>query len=192
MDRRRMLNAFKAGAELGPFDEFPVLTAGINPQVHLSRNDRPQPFFLICERDCVLAQQSGTARVYFKHSSVLWHDVAPGDMVYVPAGTPHRFVPITESLVARYKAEPAGLEGVAWYCDGCGEELERVEWDTSQELPQAAYARATRSFNAEVGRRTCGTCARVHPPVEVDGLRWEAIAAELQGQTGANAKTHAG
>src|SRR5918911_829089 len=180
MDRRRMLNAFKAAAELGSYDEFPVLVVGINPQVYLSRNTCPQPFYLICERDTLLVQQAGTARVYFKHSSVLWHDLGPGDLAYVPAGTPHRFVPTTDSLVARYKAEPAGLEGVAWYCERCGHELERVEWDTAEELPQEGYLRACEAFDADAQRRTCQACGAVHPGIELDGFRWQAIAAELR------------
>jgi hypothetical protein len=180
MDRRRLLNALKAAAELGSYDEFPVLVAGINPQVYLSRNTCPQPFFLICERDSLLVQQAGTARVYFKNASVLWHDLGPGDVVYVPAGTPQRFVPSTESLVARYKADPAGLEAVAWYCETCGDELERVEWDTSEELPQEGFARASAAFNADEGRRTCARCGSVHPTIDLDAFRWQAIAAELR------------
>jgi len=177
-----MLNTFKAAAELGAYDEFPVLAPGINPQVYLSRNDRPQPFYLICERDTLLVQQYGAARVHFRDSSVLWYDLRPGDVAYVPAGTPHRFVPVTESLVARYKADPSGLEGVAWYCEGCSRELERVEWDTAQELPQEGYLRACQAFNADERRRTCSACAQVHPSVDVTHQRWEEIAAELRAQ----------
>jgi hypothetical protein len=180
MDRRRMLNAFKTAPDLGAYDEFPVLVRGINPQVYLSRNDRPQPFYLICERDSVIVMQSGMARVHYKDSSVLWHDLGPGDLAYVPAGTPHRFIPKTESLVARYKADPAGLEGVAWYCDACGRELNRVEWDTSEELCQAAYARTCASFNEDDHRRTCHACGAIHPRLDLEGLRWQAIAAELR------------
>jgi hypothetical protein len=182
MDRRRMLNAFKAATELGPYDEFPVLVPGINPQVYLSRNTIPQPFFLVCERDSVLVQQAGAARVFFRHSSVLWHDLGPGDVVYIPAGTPHRFVPRTESLVARYKAEPAGLEGVAWYCERCGHELERVEWDTAEELPQHGFLRACNAFNDDERRRTCSACGAVYPVIDLTAFRWSAIAAELRAQ----------
>jgi 3-hydroxyanthranilate 3,4-dioxygenase len=175
-----MLNAFKAAADLGSYDEFPVLVDGINPQVYLSRNTCPQPFFLVCERDSMLVQQAGTGRVYFKECSVLWHDLGPGDVAYVPAGTPHRFVPTTESVVARYKAEPAGLEGVAWYCEACGCELDRVEWDTAEELPQEAYVRACAAFNAEEGRRTCRACGALQPAIDLSGFRWLEIAAELR------------
>jgi hypothetical protein len=38
-------------------------------------------------------QQYGTARVYFKDSSVLWYDLRNGDVAYVPAGTPTALCP---------------------------------------------------------------------------------------------------
>jgi ribosomal protein L16 Arg81 hydroxylase len=72
-------------------------------------------FYLICEKDSLLTQMAGTGRLLMKYSSVLWESMQPGDFVYIPAGTPHRYVPTTESLQTRYKAEPAGLEGVAWF-----------------------------------------------------------------------------
>jgi hypothetical protein len=184
MDRKRMLNGFKAAAEVGPYDEFPVLVPGIDPQVYLSRNDRPQPFYLICEKDSLLAQMAGTGRLLMKYSSVLWEPMQPGDFVYIPAGTPHRYVPTTESLQTRYKAEPAGLEGVAWFCDACGAELAREEWDTAERFSQDAYWAACQSFNASVDRRTCPGCGAVHPEIDLSGLRWQEIAAQLQTSAG--------
>ena len=180
MDRKRMLNGFKAAAELGPYDEFPVLVPGIDPQVYLSRNDRPQPFYLICEKDSLLAQMAGTGRLQMKYSPVLWEAMQPGDFVYIPAGTPHRYIPTTESLQTRYKPNPAGLEGVAWFCARCGTEITRFEWDTAEQVPQAGYWYACQAFNATVDRRTCPTCGEVHPEVVLSGLRWQEIAAQLR------------
>ena len=180
MDRKRMLNGFKAAAEAGPYDEFPVLVAGIDPQVYLSRNDRPQPFYLICEKDSVLAQMAGTGRLFMKYSPVLWESLQPGDFVYIPAGTPHRYVPTTESLQTRYKVEPAGLEGVAWFCETCGTEVARDEWDTIERLPQEGYWQACQAFNASLDRRTCPGCGQVHAEVDLSGVRWQAVAAELR------------
>jgi len=80
-----MLNGFKAAAEVGPYDEFPVLVAGLDPQVYLSRNDRPQPFYLVCEKDSLLVQMAGTGRLLLKYGPVLWESMRPGDFVYVPA-----------------------------------------------------------------------------------------------------------
>ena len=188
MDRKRMLNGFKAAAEVGPYDEFPVLVAGIDPQVYLSRNDRPQPFYLICEKDSLLAQMAGTGRLLMKYSSVLWEPMQPGDFVYIPAGTPHRYMPTTESLQTRYKAEPAGLEGVAWFCEACGTEIARDEWDTAEQLPQDGYWAACQNFNATLERRTCLSCGQVHPEVDLSGLRWRDIAAQLQTSTSGGSK----
>jgi 3-hydroxyanthranilate 3,4-dioxygenase len=180
MDRKRMLNGFKAAADLGPYDEFPVLVAGIDPQVYMSRNDRPQPFYLICEKDSLLVQMAGTGKLLMKYSSVLWEPMQPGDFVYIPAGTPHRYLPTTESLQTRYKADPAGLEGVAWFCEGCGTEIAREEWDTSETLSHAAYWQACQDFNAEPARRTCPGCGQLHTEVDLSGVRWQEIAAQLQ------------
>jgi len=180
MDRKRMLNGFKAAAEVGPYDEFPVLVPGIDPQVYLSRNDRPQPFYLICENDSLLAQMAGTGRLLMKYSSVLWEPMQPGDFVYIPAGTPHRYLPTTESLQTRYKAEPAGLEGVAWFCEACGSEIARDEWDTAERLPQQGYWDACQSFNSSPEQRTCPKCGQIHPEVDLSGVRWQEITAQLQ------------
>ena len=175
-----MLNGFRAAAEVGPYDEFPVLAPGIDPQVYLSRNDRPQPFYLICEKDSLLVQMAGTGRLLMKYSPVLWEPMQPGDFVYVPAGTPHRYVPTTESLQTRYKADPAGLEGVGWFCEACGTEIAREEWDTAERVSQAAYWQACETFNARPERRTCPNCGEVHPVVDLRGVRWQAIATQLQ------------
>src|SRR6185312_11278829 len=96
---------------------------GIDPQLHLSRNRVKQPFFLICEQDTMLAQMSGEARVEFRAGPVRYFDMTVGDFVYVPAGTPHRIVPKTESVHLRYKAEKPGLEAVAWYSEATGRHL---------------------------------------------------------------------
>jgi hypothetical protein len=181
MDRKRMLNTFKAAAEVGAYDEFPVLVPGVDPQVYLSRNDRPQPFYLICEKDSLLVQITGTGRLYMKYGPVLWEAMQPGDFVYIPAGTPHRYVPLSESVQTRYKVEPAGLEGVAWFCDGCGTEITREEWDTSERLLQHAYLEACRAFNASLQRRTCAKCGQVHPEIDLSGIRWQEIADQLRG-----------
>ena len=98
----------------------------------MSRNSVAQPFHLICGKDTVVVQMSGTADMLLKDSSVNRFHLTVGDHVYVPAGTPHRIVPSEESIQIRYKPRSAGLEGVAWFCPGCDRELHRVEWDTAE------------------------------------------------------------
>jgi len=179
MQRKRQVDVFEAARTAGPYDEVPLLPAEIDPQVYLSRNDRAQPFFLVCEHDSIIAQLAGRAHVEFKDSSVLSFQAGPGDHVYVPAGTPHRVLPETESIQLRYKARDAGWEAVAWYCPACGTEVHYDEWDTASELPQAAYWRACQAFNGDAARRTCPRCQTAHPPVDLDGVRWPSIAAAL-------------
>ena len=179
MTGKRMFVTYKEAKKRGFFDEYPMLPDDVDCQMHLSRNNKPQPFYLICEKDTVLAQMSGEASVEFKESSVLTFKMELGDYIYVPAGTPHRITPVTESIQYRYKAPQAGLEGVSWFCSGCGNEVTRVEWDTKEEISQQQYLDATTQFNQDESMRTCSSCGEVHAPVDIDGNQWTEIAAEL-------------
>lgn len=182
VERDRFAHLLAQGAELGPYDEMPLIPAHIDPQITLSRNDRPQPSHLIFERDSLLATMSGRGHLELRTATVHRLDLLPGDYVYVPARTPHRIVPHEPMIQFRYKAHPPGLEATAWYCDSCGAELWRHEFDAGTEIPQAAWWSALESFNADDARRTCDGCGMVAPLVSTDGLRWsamaEAIAAE--------------
>jgi 3-hydroxyanthranilate 3,4-dioxygenase len=179
-DRKKMVHAFEAARDCGPYDELPVLVADRDPQLHLSRNDRPQPFFLICSSDTLLAQLSGTAILELKYSPVQYHRLEPGDVVYVPAGTPTRIRPEAPSVHLRYKALHAGLEGVAWFCTACGQEVHREEFDTEEELSQDGYWRACTTFNADVELRRCPECGKEHELVDLTGIRWPEVAQAIR------------
>ena len=164
IERKRFLDVFELQGDAGPYDERPIVLAHIDPQLHLSRNDRPQPFFLICAKDTVLVALSGDARVEFTDSSVNWHRLLPGDFVYVPAGTPHRIVPSEPSLHLRYKALRPGREGVAWYCERCGTVRHRIEWDAAT-IPQDGYARSCSWYAEHLEGVACATCGLEAPPL---------------------------
>ncbi len=174
-----MFMTFKEADAAGPYDEYPMLPPHVDPQLHLSRNDRPQPFHLVCEKDCILVQMSGRARVRFAEGAVRYFHAEPGDFVYVPAGMPHRIEPETASVQYRYKASVPGLEAVAWYCEECGCALDRTTFDTAAVVPQQAYADACVAFNADASRRTCRRCGAVHAVVAFPEARWRRIASEL-------------
>jgi len=180
-ERKRLLDIFELQAGAGPYDERPIVLAHIDPQLHLSCNDRPQPFYLICAKDTMLVALGGEARVEFKDSSVHWHRMLPGDFVYVPAGTPHRIVPSEPSLHLRYKALRPGREGVAWYCERCGTLRHRIEWDEST-IPQDGYSRSCRWYAQNLAGQPCPTCALPAPELALDGIRWDAIAAALRNE----------
>ena len=182
MDRKRALNVFAAAREAGSYDERPVLPEKFDLQLHLSKNDRPQPFFLICDHDTLLVQMSGQAVVEFKEAPVSSHTTEPGTFVYVPAGVPHRIVPISQSVQLRYKAQEPSMEGVAWYCAACGAEVWRVEWELADELPQEGYQRACEAFNADMAKRRCQYCNCQHPAVDLSGIRWNEIARDLRAE----------
>lgn len=182
VDRDRFAHLLAQGAELGPYDELPLIPAHIDPQITLSRNDRPQPSYLIFERDSLLGTMTGRGHLELRTATVQRFDLEPGDYVYVPKRTPHRIVPHEPMIQFRCKAQPAGLEAAVWYCDACGAELWRYEFDADVEIPQAAWWSALESFNADEPRRTCAGCGAVAPVVSTDGLRWtemaDAIAAD--------------
>jgi 3-hydroxyanthranilate 3,4-dioxygenase len=178
---KQMFHTFKEAAKAGPYDEYPMLPPGVDPQLHLSRNDRPQPFHLICGKDCVLVQMSGRAKVRFAGGPVRYHTAVPGDFIYVPAGMPHRILPDGEGVQYRYKAAEAGLEGVAWYCRSCGTEVHRQVWDTAQTFAQRGYVEACGAFNGSDHTRRCGGCGAVHDKVDFDTSRWQRIADEFSG-----------
>jgi 3-hydroxyanthranilate 3,4-dioxygenase len=180
---KMMFMTFKEAAGARAYDEYPMLPPHVDPQLHLSRNDRPQPFYLVCEKDSVLVQMSGQGRVRFAEGSVRYFSLQPGDFIYVPAGMPHRLEPETASVYYRYKASRPGLEAVAWYCEACNRPLWRYTFDTATTIPQRAYADACTAFNTDIKRRICGGCGREHVPVDFPEARWREIAAEL----GANA-----
>lgn len=176
--RKKTFGVYREAAKVRAYDERPMLPDGIHLQVFLSRNDHRQPFFLICEKDTLLLVFGGTGRVEFRDTGVLWFPLQPGDHIYIPAGAPTRIDPSPgeELLVLRYKPAEAGLEGVAWYCEGCNAELHRHVFDTATTVPQAGYIEGVEAFNADA--RSC-ECGVEHPSVELDRYRWEQLASEL-------------
>jgi hypothetical protein len=178
MARQLVFFAYDEAKDAGPYDERPMLPSNIDLQVHMSRNDRRQPFFLVCQHDSVLVTMSGTGEVEYKDAPVLRQSYELGDFIYVPAGTPHRIAPGTESIHLRYKLPESDREGVAWFCDGCGRELHRVVWDLREVPAQEGYLHACTAFNADISLRSCKSCGAVHPAIDLEGYRWEAIADE--------------
>jgi 3-hydroxyanthranilate 3,4-dioxygenase len=179
INRKNQFLLFREMENLGAYAEFPLLRPEVDPQLHFSRNDREQPFFLVCEKDCVLAQVTGGATVLFRDASVASFRMDIGDYVYVPAGVAHRIRPECESIHIRYKARDAGREGVLWVCDHCGSQLHHAVWDTAEMLPQVGYARATREINVNEQLRKCGKCGTLHPAVDLAAYRWDDYAAAI-------------
>ena len=178
--RKRMLNTFKEATSLSSYAEMPVLSASVDPQLHLSKNEIRQPFFLICEKDCLLAQLTGRARLELRNSPTSFFDMKMGDHVYIPGGTPHRFVPFESSIVYRYKAAKPGREAISWYCESCGNKLTQFSWDVSAYLPQEGYDYFCRRFNENETLRRCTGCGATHAPIDLSQFHWAEIAAQLR------------
>jgi mannose-6-phosphate isomerase-like protein (cupin superfamily) len=178
MIRRRMLHSLKAGADLRDYEDAAVLPLETDPQIYLSRNSLPQPFHLICEKDTVISQLSGSADVHLRDSSVNRFRMDVGDHVYIPAGTPHQIVPIQPGVTLRYLPLEAGRLGAAWYCSGCAAEVQRYEFEHDNEVPLiSTYAAAASRFSADIQARTCGKCGVVHPEIDLARYGWNAAAA---------------
>ena len=177
--RKNAFNLFREGQKLTSFDEFPMLRPDVDPQLHVSNNKVDQPFYLICEKDTVLAQMTGQARIAFREGSVRYFDLSPGDFVYVPGGTAHRILTLELGLQIRYKAREPGLEAVVWYCEKCGSELDRFVWNVGETSSQAGYHHACLRHNEDVARRRCLICDLELPPVDLGAFRWKAIADSL-------------
>jgi len=180
MPRKKTFQILREGRKVGPYDDAPMLPDDIQVQLHLSRNDVAQPFYLICEKDTLLLMMSGAGAVEFRDAPVGRFALKPGDCVYVPAGTPHRIVPDGESVMLRYKPREPGLEGMAWYCGACAAEICREVWDATTTLSQEQYWALSARFNDDTARRTCGKCGAVHPAVDLARFRWQEMAREIR------------
>lgn len=180
MPQKKAFHVFKEAKRLNSYAEYPIFPSDIDPQTHLSRNDEPQPFHLICDGDVIFTLLSGEGVLEFQSPTVKCYPMGPCDSVYVPAGMPHRFVPQTESVVIRAKAQFPRLEGAAWYCGNCNAEVHRHVWDAYEQFCQEGYLAACTTFNESEALRTCSQCGEVHPPVDISWNRWQSIADELR------------
>jgi 3-hydroxyanthranilate 3,4-dioxygenase len=179
MRRKSHVDIFAEVPNRGEYDECPMVDVGHEPQLHLSKNSLAQPFFLICENDCVIVQLAGSARLEFQGSSVNYFDLELGDFAYVPGGTPHRLLPTSQSIHLRYKAEFPGLEACAWY-SSTGEEISRIAWDCAVELPQEGYLRACQTFNRDRNLRTRRKTGEELPLIDLSPFNWTAVAQSVR------------
>ncbi|QFG21315.1 hypothetical protein [Actinomadura sp. WMMB 499] len=161
--RGRFQSIFDLAEEIGAWDERPVAPPFADPQVTMSRGSGAQPFFLICSKDTVVIQATGSADAHLRYTGVRHTRMEVGDMVYVPAGVPCRIEPNEESVHLRFKAINPGLEGIAWFCRRCDTEVWRYEFDAEAQPVQQGYLDGCREFNADKSHRTCGGCDTVHP-----------------------------
>ena len=99
--RKKTFQLWREAAKLGAYDEMPMLPEDKQVQVHLSKNDRAQPFYLICGKDTLLSLMSGAAQVEFRGTAIDRFTLKPASFVYVPAGAPHRIVPTVTSIMMR-------------------------------------------------------------------------------------------
>lgn len=186
IERSRFQNVFGTARKIGEWEERAVTPSFADPQIHVSRSTGAQPFFLICEKDTVLVQASGSAHVELRLSGMRHTAMAVGDVLYIPGGTACRVEPLEEAVTLRYKAMAPGLEAVAWFCPSCDGEVWRHEFDAEARPVQAGYLEGCEAFNADPARRTCGTCETALPAVELTPYRWAETVVELDEEAAAD------
>jgi 3-hydroxyanthranilate 3,4-dioxygenase len=87
-------------------------------------------------------------------------------------------MPIEEGVTIRFQPLEAGLQGAAWYCDGCDSELRRYEWEHDNNTPAVEYyAAACTRFSADEAARTCDKCGTVAAPLDLAAFGWPPAAA---------------
>lgn len=165
MDDNRALagNLLAAARKIPANTEIAQLTQSSDLHMQLSRIDAAPPYFVIYEADSVLNQLAGTGTLECRLSNVRWHGLVPGDIVYIPAGTPHRYVPAEESVQLKYKAANPGAEAVGWFCRRCDTELFRRTFDPAAAPVEDGYAAAVEAFEGDPTRHSCPTCG-LHSP----------------------------
>ncbi len=179
-ERGRFLNIFGASNRtIGSYDDFPVLTPGIDPMVYLSRNKVPQPFWLSSDKDQTILNLSGRCRIEFKDCEYNYMQLEPGDAVYLPAGIPNHLIPDGECLQLRFKAEPAGHEEISFYCQRCNHLLYSKSFDAGEEIAQQVYWETCQEYNRnQVG--TCQNCGEVAAPVDLTGIFWPQVVENIR------------
>lgn len=78
--------------------------------------------------------------------------------MYIPAGTPHRYLPNDESIQLKYKASQPGAEAVVWHCTRCDSELFRHTFDPTNTTVETGYRQGDMAFNVDPGPHTCRSC----------------------------------
>lgn len=174
--RARTHDVFGLAADAGSYEEWPLMPAEVDPQVALSHNAAPQPFYLTVDHDTLLAALSGAAAVEFHDCAVRELSLSPGDYLYIPAGLAHRIVPLSPSVHLRFTGREQHAERASFRCR-CGEELSSTGWHTGPTLRQEGYAMALDAYLADAN--ACPSCQEPAPAVDAD-FRWADVAQALR------------
>ena len=97
-------------------------------------------------------------------------EVPEGGVLLVSAYSPHspQRPPRSIGLVVERPRAARELDGIAWYCEGCGHKLDEI-WLPCENIEQNLKT-AIEAFNADLSRRECVRCGAVlpdptkHPP----------------------------
>lgn len=90
-------------------------------------------------------------------------EVPEGGVLLVSAYSPHspRRPPKSIGLVVERPRTAGELDGIAWYCEQCGNKLDEI-WLPCDDIERNLKV-AIAAFNADLRRRECGRCGAVLP-----------------------------
>lgn len=115
--------------------------------------------------DEIFYQLEGTAFVVYRDAEDREQvaTLRAGDVLLIAAFTPHspRRPPDSIGLVVERPRAAHELDGLRWYCEGCGRRLEDL-WLPCQDI-EVQLKQALDAFNTDLARRTCKHCGAVLP-----------------------------
>jgi 3-hydroxyanthranilate 3,4-dioxygenase len=132
-------------------DFFVMVIAGPN-----ARND-----FHVTHSEEYFYQLQGDVKVRVREGGqTVEHTIHEGETFFIPGGVPHCPVrgPNTIGVVVE-RVRPAGeTEHLVFYCEGCGELVEDIEFDCKDIVEH--FRDTMEAFWSEDQRRTCKACGR--------------------------------
>ena len=134
-------------------DFIVMVVAGPNARKDYHLNETEEFFYQLEGRITVRTQENGQP---------VDHVLESGDMMIVPANTPHS--PIREAgsvglVVERTRVGKGFIDGLAWYCEGCNHKLHEVHFELKD--VEVDFQPHFRDYYHDVNKRTCDQCSAV-------------------------------
>lgn len=143
-------------------DFFVMVIGGPN-----ARND-----FHVTESEEYFYQLQGDIKVRTREEGqIREYVVREGETFFIPGGVPHCPVrpPDTIGVVVERTRPPGETEHLVFYCEGCGELVEDIEFDCRDIVEH--FRDTMEAFWADDARRTCRNCGkRIERPGPCQGI----------------------
>lgn len=154
-ENRHLLKPPVANKNLTPdSDDFIVMVvAGPNARKDYHYNETEEFFYQLEGHITVKVQVNGKAEIL---------ELGPGDMMVVPAKTPHSPIRHEGSLglvIERVRQGRGFTDGLMWFCDSCNEKLHETFFELKD--IENAFLPKFKEYYASHDLRTCNSCHQV-------------------------------